>query len=378
MSRPQPSARRMRSSRAACARVVVLVMLAGSCGDDDDGVNASGAQDAGAHGGRDSGRAVDVRSGLADDTAGRACSRDGDCPGGHCVKLAAPKTAYCSAPCTNAAQCGRGGSCVPSTDTDDGAEVKECLAACMTSDECREGYTCIGATRLAQFPVVGSCRPDQATDMLGDDVAGRACGADDECSGGRCASLDPLGASYPGNYCTGRCYDDADCGRGGVCLVQPDALDAGYCLQRCGSEADCARDGYRCWALGAGERLLHACFPGADPFPDHLTGKACAADADCAGRSGACMQSLPFLNFSNGEAYPAPGGYCTQPCSFDADCGAGAQCVSHSTHGALCFASCSEAQPCRTGYTCLAHLRDGDPSAEVCAPPMPGDADAGL
>jgi hypothetical protein len=80
------------------------------------------------------------------------------------------------------------------------------------------------------------------------------------------------------------------------------------------------------------------------------------------------MQSCISRTLRRGEALPAAGGYCTQSCWHDPDCGAGAQCLSALAHGGLCFASCSEDAPCRDGYTCVIHLRDGDPTAAVCAP----------
>jgi hypothetical protein len=129
------------------------------------------------------------------------------------------------------------------------------------------------------------------------------------------------------------------------------SFDPGYCLLACETHEDCPRDGYRCWTMYAGRRLMHACYPGADPLPDR----------------------------SVGEIAPAPGGYCTQPCALDEECGAGAQCINVNVRGGLCMASGSDAEPCRDGYICLAHLRDG-PDDKVCvpAPPTAVTNDAGL
>jgi hypothetical protein len=79
---------------------------------------------------------------------------------------------------------------------------------------------------------------------------------------------------------------------------------------------------------------------------------------------------MPYGSFATSEIARAPGGYCTQPCSLDEECGAGAECVNVNTRGGLCFASCTDAAPCRDGYTCLAHLRD-DNDASVCVPAPP-------
>lgn len=55
---------------------------------------------------------------------------------------------------------------------------------------------------------------------------------------------------------------------------------------------------------------------------------------------------------------PAPGGYCTQWCSLDSECGELAQCISAGVTGGLCMARCREDGDCREGYMCLLHLRD--------------------
>jgi hypothetical protein len=58
------------------------------------------------------------------------------------------------------------------------------------------------------------------------------------------------------------------------------------------------------------------------------------------------------------EVAPAPGGYRTPPCSLDAECGAGAQCISSGVKGGICMHRCSEAGDCREGYACMLHGRD--------------------
>jgi hypothetical protein len=75
---------------------------------------------------------------------------------------------------------------------------------------------------------------------------------------------------------------------------------------------------------------------------------------------------LPFDTFSSYKDIAAPGGYCTQDCSLDAECGAGGQCVSHGVEGGMCLALCTEKSQCRDGYDCLFHGRDA--VSKVCVP----------
>jgi hypothetical protein len=188
----------------------------------------------------------------------------------------------------------------------------------------------------------------QASDSLGDRVAGRECAADADCLGGSCASTSPLGAEYPGNYCTGHCWKDTDCGSGGECLVLPGTAETGWCFEHCATDADCERRGYRCMQLAPD---FKACFPAPAPLPDHIAGRACSGDGDCGGIKDSCANQLP--TFSSNQVIAAPGGYCTQDCSLDAECGAGGQCVSRGVQGGTCLALCSDKAECRDGYDCL-------------------------
>jgi hypothetical protein len=206
---------------------------------------------------------------------------------------------------------------------------------------------------------------------------GKACSQDLECPGGYCAKSNLLGTPYPGNYCTGRCYSDAECGSSGVCLWPKTSIAPGYCLQRCTTDNDCSREGYGCWTMGDSEHVVQGCYPRRKALPDRTTGKACTTDADCGGAVGSCTSDLAF-DLSTSETMKAPGNYCTQRCALDAECGAGAQCINYGTRGGICLASCSADAPCRSGYTCMEHDRDHDPEARVCLLLQPGPPDAGL
>jgi hypothetical protein len=305
---------------------------------------------------------------LAAGTAGRACSGDDDCPGGRCSPLpeaqqAGAESSYCTLACDSTSQCGAGGACVAVADAED---AKQCLAVCGVQSDCREGFVCAGAGRAGRISIQGSCRPKRAVNQLADQIAGRACDDDAQCSGGHCSGTNLLGTSYPGNYCTGRCYEDDQCGEGGVCWWALGSLDPGYCLERCAQHADCERDGYRCWELGDGARTFHACYPGSQPIL--TTGDPCSDDATCGEAPARCASELPFGGLATNEVTAAAEGYCTQGCSLDEECGSGSTCVNYGTSGGICLVHCSDDSTCRDGYVCIAHLRDGDPEAKVCVP----------
>jgi hypothetical protein len=301
--------------------------------------------------------------------AGKACKRDAECATGRCaasllITAGAPTAApggYCTTTCDTDSTCGEGAECSVTSDADSG----ECLASCRAVADCRAGYHCVGAGSVAGMSFSGSCRPEPPTDKLGDRVAGRACAADADCLGGRCASTTAVGSDYPGNYCSGDCLEDAQCGAGGACLTLAGSGDAGRCYAHCESDADCSRRGYRCWPIADG---FHACYPVPAALPDNTTGKPCAGDPDCGGGADTCASMLPFGSFPANELVPAPGGYCTQECSLDSECGAGAQCINRGAQGGMCLAICTTMDDCRDGYSCAVHLRDNRADEKVCAP----------
>lgn len=316
----------------------------------------------------DAGRDAGERT-LPDDTAGTGCKRDSDCPNGRCAKrlaivasgdaIAAPG-GYCTTECTNDLECGRSGACSVRANE----EVGECLGSCADDSDCRTGYTCVGTSTVAGIRLSGTCQPKPETSQLGDRVAGRTCDEDADCEGGSCAAASPLGKPFPGNYCTGRCYEDAECGAGGACLVARASADPGHCYEGCETDADCARRGYRCVEVGAG---FHACFPAPEGLSDGVAGQPCDDDAAC-GAGGSCARELPFGSLSAFEVVSAPGGYCTQECSRDLECGEGGQCISRGLMGGMCLRNCASMADCREGYSCIPHGRDGADGRQVCIP----------
>ncbi len=186
---------------------------------------------------------------VARDVVGAACASDTDCAGGTCrvdTPIGTPFPGrYCSARCTEDAQCGASGACL----LDHGsAEPGHCFLRCEDDGDCaREGYRC-----RAIAPDFRACYP--APRALPDRTAGLPCKADSACGGGANTCFDelPFGSfstfdvvPAPGGYCSLECALDADCGAGAQCIAN--SFLGGMCLANCDSEEDC-RDGYRCVA----------------------------------------------------------------------------------------------------------------------------------
>jgi hypothetical protein len=274
-------------------------------------------------------------------------------------------------------ECGAGGACIGAIM---GIAEGTCLATCTDETSCREGYLCGGGLMVLGVTIPDTCRPKPETDQLEDDVAGAMCEEDADCAGGSCLLERPAiggAVALPGGYCTGACLEDEHCGGGGLC-VESLLGGAGSCYAACGDDSDCERDGYRCRPLLTGDR---GCNPAADPLPDDTAGDACASDADCGGGMGTCASELPVAGVAGllGQSRAAPGGYCSQSCLEEIDCGAGGVCV-----GGTCFAPCTEEAACRDGYLCEERATgQNDPDAGmvsigVCAPEMLADDDAGM
>jgi hypothetical protein len=318
-------------------------------------------------------REPDAGRSLPDKVAGMGCKHDGDCAKGRCAgalhiqssdtSMDAPG-GYCTMDCDTDSLCGVTGQCaVPS-----GESAGECLASCTDAAQCRDGYACVGAGAGGGLRISGTCQPRPSSGRVSDGVVGLGCATAADCGGGACARTSPLGPEFPGNYCTARCFDDQACGSGGGCLVDPGSTAAGTCFARCKSDEECTREGYRCRHIGLG---FDACYPAPRSLPDDTAGHACQSDSDCGGNKASCAADLPFGDFSANTVAAAPGGDCTQRCTYDADCGAHAQCIAAGVMGGYCLGSCDADSDCRAGYSCRAHERDLDDRARVCVPLSP-------
>jgi hypothetical protein len=445
------------------AAMIGTAVLVGCGGSSNNGGAADAALDSGpvTSGGFDAGtKAAPMEGGapsappitpLADNSAGKACTNDAPCGGGTCASavmsagggglggllgggmtsMPAPG-GYCTGPCRTNTDCGAGGSCVTPGGGLAGIiggllgggatsmPTGQCQATCSKSSDCRDGYSCgafmfptpdAGMAMAAGGGLGGllgglgggagpmTCQPLPTADHLKDKVAGKACGADADCSGGTCATtmggfMGMGGTMYPGGYCSGRCLANDNCGSGGVCLPPLGGAGTGTCFEGCTADADCTRDGYRCRNLG---NNIHGCSPAAKPLPDNVVGNTCSSDATCGGGMGSCAMSLPpaggaaiggiFGGGAGAMQDPAPGGYCSVRCAEDADCGAGGACVGAPAAGSAmqtgtCFKRCMMSGDCRSGYGC--ELRGGATGAfggggggvrsNVCAPLGGGDA----
>ncbi len=92
---------------------------------------------------------------------------------------------------------------------------------------------------------------------------------------------------------------------------------------------------------------------------DNVAGKECKASADCDGDNAEC--AMVVGGFAGMGGTPAPGGYCSGPCTADTDCGKGGACA-----GAIpaipivlpdglpgaCQGLCNTDSDCRPEYFC--------------------------
>jgi hypothetical protein len=110
------------------------------------------------------------------------------------------------------------------------------------------------------------------------------------------------------------------------------------------------------------------------------------------------LNELPASGFAGAigtATTPAPGGYCSQQCAEQSDCGAGGVCTGGLLGGGYCFEPCASDADCRDGYLCedrsiggvgaglldagAAAAADGGAAAPttVCAPMPVDEGDAG-
>jgi hypothetical protein len=334
-----------------------LGVLAG-CGD-SNGPDHASATDAGHS-------SVTGDALLGDDSAGNACESGSDAcwPKGTCAKqltggaafslLAAPLSVpdgYCTAECSNDAECGAHGLCFGRGLLGEGGE---CRRACQTNADCRDGYECAkaaGADADAGTLDLGlilpnSCQPLPPTDHLPRGLVGKSCEKDADCGHGYCAES----TNSQKGYCTGLCIADSDCGSKGQCVRGPYG-SGGTCHETCKVDSDCQNDANG-WGCGAG-----LCVREPNPLADGAVGQACDNDTAAKVCGGGSCRVVGY----SGEHYP--GGYCVGPCDEDSDCGAHGVCINRLT----CLLGCSEDEDCRPEYECRTHPQ-APSEATVCYP----------
>lgn len=345
---------------------------------------------------------------LTANTAGKACTDDGDCGTGSCEKqlnaagggLLGPSTVpapggYCSFNCKLNADCGAGGVCIGANATGgfgfgntggaNQAASGQCLKRCDSSSQCRDGYRCLDSNNGRAMEsgnaepatnATGSCQVAPETDTLEPGVVGKECMGEADCGGGWCMANSQL-TQFPGGYCTGNCLANSDCGEGAEC--SQGFGGPGTCYRTCEADGDCGREGYRCRGNTFAPNSAKRCVPGMEPLADGIVGSECTADDDCGGAAMSCITM-------NGDRV-LPGGYCSGGCVEDVDCGAGAFCVGSvgSIGGAgtgFCYLGCESVSDCREGYVCEAvgFAAMGGTGRTACTLPAPApadDADAG-
>lgn len=231
------------------------------------------------------------------------------------------------------------------------------------------------------------------TVRLPDDTAGKACTNTTDCGGGMCATqisgtgILPMALPAPDGYCTANCMTNADCGAGGVCILDVNANLGSRCYASCSGDDDC-RDGYICGGVmipGAGGFVPNSCrpAPATDQLEDGVVGDACSAVDDCPG--GQCLTMRGIMGFGG---FALPAGYCSGDCLEDAHCGAGGVCVQPPLVGGAgsCYLGCDSDDDCeRDGYRCR-EIETGVRGCNPFADPLPdnragaacsGDADCG-
>lgn len=223
-----------------------------------------------------------------------------------------------------------------------------------------------GDANQPEAPIADAGDPTSSTGRY---VTGGACDLDGDCPMGRCARSEGQAAKDPG-YCTAPCARLSDCDSSATCVGIAGVKDSGQCLPTCFAPEDC-RAGFRC--VGAG-RLSSLTVPGAcrpempsSSLADGVVGKACAADADCAG--GLCAERAPV-------GTPFPDRYCSGRCYEDSACGADGVCLAPplSADVGHCLRACRDDAGCaRPGYRCIP-LNDGARAFQACLPgaePLP-------
>jgi hypothetical protein len=196
---------------------------------------------------------------------------------------------------------------------------------------------------------------------------GSACSSNDDCGDGTCqTSVQVVNTPYPGGYCTAQCRTDDQCGDGAICVPGLRG-QMGSCFLGCTAAIGCSRDGYLCRVVNDVGR----CVPGSKPLGDDVAGSVCASDEDCGGAAMSCLSKLGDLD--------APGGYCSQSCAIDSDCGASGKCINGlgfvTINSGKCYRTCDANDDCRADYVCRS-LSGAVDEPGVCVPA--GSADAGI
>lgn len=257
--------------------------------------------------------------------------------GQDCADAGTPSTGTRGARCTSGSQCSAGEVC-----GDFGFGEKYCVKSCTADSECGANAYCEmngsqGAclqrcTSDAACPGDMACiaRPDTGEKICGPDMRGGSCFSTPDCLGTGFVCPGSAG-SGSGQYgvCTADCTQNASvCGDSTTCV--PTQSGISLCLRACQSAAEC----------GVGHECNSGyCLPKVNSSPRPV-GSACTTSTQC---EGSLYCDTEF-----------PGGYCTDSCTSDDECGTDVCIVVSSTRN-MCMDKCYEPgtqSNCRDGYVC--------------------------
>jgi hypothetical protein len=272
---------------------------------------------------------------------GRTCRSDSDCASGVCLDSDDVCTAACTtdADCPFAAggvrlvcgvaECDTGGCamCVPPC----GAAHYTCVAGVSTDcTVAADDSLCLdcGCADPTMHCVRGvGCAPPAPV--------GDPCRLDRDCESGSCSTFAGVCRVPVGSPCSA-----ADCD---ACLHLPSG--ATHCSRECRTAAECNGDP----CTGSAALLFYECTPSVcagdactvERAP-HEAGQTCREDSDCS--SGGCFSAM---RCSGSECVGE--GWCSAPCTAEADCAEGTHCVT---------IPCATGQTVACGDVCL-HACEG-------------------
>jgi hypothetical protein len=208
--------------------------------------------------------------------------------------------------------------------------------------------------------------------IAGPKAAGEQCFDHNQCQS---LNNDPIcldqSLGFPDGYCSQFCDVAApDCLGDSVCFDLGISAH-GVCLDGCTSNSDC-RPGYLCGDKGL-STLVCTLAPeanctdqqdnDADKLIDCSDPDACQTSANCipgpSPLGAACTTNSQCDTFAGNDPLCLtqqqnnwPGGYCTEWCNSNADCGPAGLCRSWNFSQGQCFKKCSGVADCRPGYVC--------------------------
>jgi hypothetical protein len=241
---------------------------------------------------------------------------------------------------------------------------------------------------------------DGSSGAAGSDMPEEDAGMESPDAGGEMpASTPPMDGTQ-----LAECTDSDECTEGRVCYQTGAQLGNGYCTEACGSDEDCAAlgDQYTCNAMGGGgggmqgrcriecdgpddtscPELMSCVEVGQGEFrciyPEQEPGAQAAALWEACSNNGDCVEGLVCYGaggFGGQQGGPGGGGqgndrgFCTQPCSEQADCTEPAPSgdIEPTCGTSACRFDCSEGGTCPDGMECASQ---GGGGAERCLFPQ--------